>query len=304
VNFCGICLGNFEDIEDDGLVFIEDICRGETNFKKLPSPFDEHGYFECFKGETTEKLCPGKQLFNKTTGKCITIRKNVPKNIKKVIKPVIKPVKIIYKPKKTTPRPIRMVRDTHLKEEINICAGQPNWKMFKSPNACEEYFMCINEIPHIRQCTNDKWFEETRQECVIPRQSTCKRKAPEGYCDTIMNFQMLESQSSCEEYFMCVNGMAYFYHCPENEWFDQKRQKCDAKETSECALTKPPPVPHDICVGVSNFKYVRNPYNCTQYYQCIVEQPYFRSCKDKKFFDEERQMCDFPEKVECIQLMT
>ena len=85
---------------------MEDLCIEEPNFKKLPNPFDEHGYFQCYKGETLEKVCPGKQIFNETTQRCQYGKKTVTQSKKKSVnlaKPA--PINPMYAKKK-----IRVVR--------------------------------------------------------------------------------------------------------------------------------------------------------------------------------------------------
>lgn len=67
---------------------------------------------------------------------------------------------------------------------------------------------------------------------------------------------MLESPYYCEDYYLCVNDIAYYYRCDNKEWFDQQNQRCDHPDNVDCISYTPPDPPEDICDGVSNFKYV------------------------------------------------
>lgn len=141
-------------------------------------------------------------------------------------------------------------------EKLTNCIGQKNYILLPNTDSCETYFLCINEVTYPRDCPSGEWFDEVRQKCVPPRESRCTRQAPENFCNNVPNYQKLESPFYCEDYYVCVNFISYFYRCDNNQWFDQKNQRCDRPDNVDCILYNPPAPPEDLCQNVPNFKYV------------------------------------------------
>lgn len=68
------CLASLIDndpVADVG-IFMEDLCIGVKDHKKLTNPFDKNGFFECLDGQSIEKVCPGKRAFNPILEKCLS----------------------------------------------------------------------------------------------------------------------------------------------------------------------------------------------------------------------------------------
>lgn len=152
--------------------------------------------------------------------------------------------------------PFTEISSSDPQEELTNCVGQKNWIQLPHPDTCEKYFLCVNEVTYPRECPVGEWFDELRQKCVPPRESRCVHKAPENFCDGVPNFHLLESPNYCEDYYMCVNDIPYFYRCDNNLWFDQKNQRCDKPDIVDCIIYNPPNPPEDLCENVPNFKYV------------------------------------------------
>lgn len=68
-------------------------------------------------------------------------------------------------------------------------------------------------------------------------------------------------------------------------------------------LTTIPPwtTPHPLCWGVRPNQIVLIPYegDCRKYWACHGSTPELETCPVGFFFDPERQLCDFPETVDC-----
>uniref|UniRef100_A0A336LZT4 CSON009194 protein n=1 Tax=Culicoides sonorensis TaxID=179676 RepID=A0A336LZT4_CULSO len=315
------CIASIDDPVADSGIFMEDVCRDIENNVKLNNPFDKRSFFECIDGESIERVCPGKRSFDARQQKCVQdpksrlttrprpsprigVRPHSRENAKLIasrlrVKP--KPLNSYLKDPVIEKKLSRFVREIHSSEEgeLTMCKDQKNWIMLPNEEDCQKYYLCINEVTYPRECPDGDWFDQRRQGCVPQRESSCTREAPEGYCENVPNFQKLESPYYCEDYYMCVNDIAYYYRCDNNQWFDQKNQRCDKPENVDCLVFNPPNPPEDICVGVSNFKYVPSPYNCAHYYQCVFERPYFKKCAEGKWFDQEKQTCRDKQEVEC-----
>lgn len=104
---------------------MEDLCKDVKNHRKLPNPFDKHGFFECFNGESIEKVCPGKKNFDPTLKRCVaTSEKKAPSPPKTSLKDKLKkrqpsplaakfrlvPRAMLRDTRKTTKKPRRFVR--------------------------------------------------------------------------------------------------------------------------------------------------------------------------------------------------
>lgn len=151
---------------------------------------------------------------------------------------------------------------SHQKAEVNPCIGVSNYKKIRDQETCTSYYLCVHEVAYNYTCDNGKWFEESVQDCVAPRQSSCFPPAPEGYCHTILNFQMLESPHAFDEYYVCINEEPYYTRCNGNLKFDQGSQSCISDDEDECSSQVIPNPPVDICIGVANFIYVSSLKTC------------------------------------------
>ncbi|XP_063703940.1 peritrophin-48-like [Culicoides brevitarsis] len=308
------CLANLDNPTADSGIFMEDLCLNVKNHVKLANPFDKLGYFECVNGETIEKVCPGKREFNLKLQRCGSKGTSVKPTSKLTLKEKLKMRKqstlaskyqsIKAKPaiknfSAVTVKPKRFIREVRNSEELTQCVNQDNWKLLPHENNCRKYYLCVNEVTYPQQCSRGEWFDDERQGCVPQRESRCTHKAPENYCEGVPNFFKLESPDFCEDYFMCVNDISYFYRCDNGEWFDQKNQRCDSPDNVDCIIYNPPSPPDDLCDKVPNFKYVASPYSCSHYYQCILQRPYFKKCPEGYWFDNDKQSCRDKHEVEC-----
>lgn len=94
------------------------------------------------------------------------------------------------------------------------------------------------------------------------------------------------------------------HNCPEGLWFNSVQKRCVDYTISNCGIyTSAPPytTPTDICWGVLPGQIILKPYPgvCTSYYECAGVSLSVHDCPSSLWFSESRQLCDFPELVDC-----
>lgn len=129
------CLTSLDDPIAESGIFMEDLCKDVKNHRKLPNPFDKHGFFECFNGESIEKVCPGKKNFDPTLKRCVSMsEKKAPTPPKTSLKDKLKkrqpsplaakfrlvPKAMLRDTRKTTKKPRRFVRGLFLVTKLLI----------------------------------------------------------------------------------------------------------------------------------------------------------------------------------------
>lgn len=91
----------------------------------------------------------------------------------------------------------------------------------------------------------------------------------------------LPSQTSCEEFFLCFNGVPLQMKCAENLHFNPAKEKCDFKEKVKCSLGRPQ------CERTMN-KFFAHESSCNMFYYCrfghltVQRCPFFYNWNDEK----------------------
>jgi hypothetical protein len=94
-------------------------------------------------------------------------------------------------------------------------------------------------------------------------------------------------------YFQCVNGVGVEQMCPSGFYFDFPAQMCNPANTVVCS--NPP------CSGRPDNFFEDNVLGgCGDYFICFNGVGIPNTCPNGLYFDFERQMCDFPESVNCV----
>ncbi|XP_001848668.2 uncharacterized protein LOC6038983 [Culex quinquefasciatus] len=188
------------------------------------------------------------------------------------------------------------------------CDDVPNLSFVRNEDYCYRYFQCRNGVPFPLICQNNLWFSEEQQRCVDPDTIECEIDHPPppvtptpGICNDAEDGQLVQHPFHCNQYYLCVNGVGFPTICPSGQWFDEPNQTCNNPLFVDCphGPSTPAPDPFAVCEGVTDYHFVENDNYCYRYFQCIGGTPYPLVCHDGMWFDEERQLCDRPEYVEC-----
>ena len=181
----------------------------------------------------------------------------------------------------------------------NYCANAMNTTFVRNPISCGEFFQCINNEPHGRECDGRLWFNYVQQRCTEPNETFCILSSI--LCNDIDEDQRIRSATSCSDYIICSEGEPFPAFCNDHQWFDESRQICDEIENVECdleSLTESPFVSE--CNGVRDFRLVRSRESCTEHFVCITNEIRQRlTCPDGQWFDNDLQACNDSSNVFC-----
>ncbi|XP_050091536.1 uncharacterized protein LOC126575067 [Anopheles aquasalis] len=195
----------------------------------------------------------------------------------------------------------------------NICVGVANGQLTRNWNYCNQYYLCVNEIGWPQICPDGLWYDEDRKTCDVPENVQCPltpttvAPTPWDRCVGVEDLSFVSDDDFCYRYYQCVNGVPYPMICPNDQWFDERRQVCDFTQNVECEIhdVLPPPMPTDgICTGLSNSVQVQHPVFCNRFYICVDEIGFPQICAAGLWFHEERQTCASPLEVECPNGLT
>ncbi|CAO1435271.1 unnamed protein product, partial [Diamesa serratosioi] len=179
------------------------------------------------------------------------------------------------------------------------CTNAVNTTFVRNPISCSEYFQCINNEPHGRECDGRLWFNYIQQRCTDPFETFCILSRT--LCNGVDDEQRIRSATSCSDYIICFEGEPFPRFCNNHQWFDESRQICDDIENIECDLedlTKSPIASE--CNGVRDFRLVRSRDNCTDHFVCISNEITQRlTCHDGQWFDTDLQTCNDASNVTC-----
>ncbi|XP_001655682.2 peritrophin-48 [Aedes aegypti] len=189
----------------------------------------------------------------------------------------------------------------------NRCLGQPNFGLIYDPDYCYRFFKCMNGLPFPMVCWDGLWFDYASQTCVEPSETNCSATTPPpnpppvpNICDDVEDGHSVLHYRFCNAYFTCENQVGTPGQCRDGLWFDEDRQECAHAMDAYCPhgiVTTPRP---DVCSGVEDGRLVASPDSCSAYYVCANENGYRAFCPPGQYFDEERQMCDDQQNVDCL----
>lgn len=276
------------------LVFAQDVglCDDLEENTRLPSDVSCSEYLECINNSPVRRECPPGQYFDLNTSEC-----NDSENVECAADT-------------TTNAPV-----TRPGPQIN-CTGLNNFDYVPSPVSCSEYYQCIDNDAFLISCPRGLYFSRERQTCTYPNQANCVLDQPETIpppptrppptisCVGVPNFRFVRSLMSCENYYQCIDGNAFLLSCPVGQFFDEQRQTCDRAENVDCPIVQPPPPPiaPPTCNEDNNFRFIRNPLSCTEYFQCLNGTAFLFACPRGLYFNELIQTCDYPSNVECVTI--
>ncbi|XP_055544551.1 uncharacterized protein LOC129729757 [Wyeomyia smithii] len=258
------------------------LCDDVPNYSYVPSPNYCYRFFQCIDGAPFPMHCGGSLWFDRERQICAE-----PQEVTCIVNP---------NPPVVPPTP-------------GICTGQANGRQVSSPRACNQFYVCVDEIGYALVCPENLWFDEFHQICSPPSSTYCPlapvvtTPSPYERCIDVSNFGMVRNDFYCYRYFQCVDDIPYPMICRAGYWFDLERQMCDLSLNVQCELRPGNPGPiiptPAICEGTSDGSFERNWSFCNQYYLCVGEEAFPQICPDGLWFDDHRETCDLPANVYC-----
>ncbi|XP_065076078.1 uncharacterized protein LOC135699719 [Ochlerotatus camptorhynchus] len=258
------------------------LCDQIPDYSYVSNPNYCYRFFQCIDGAPYPMICRGNLWFDEEHQIC-----SDPDEVECIVNP---------NPPIVPPTP-------------GICNGARDGQQVRNPRACNQFYVCVDQIGFSLVCPDGLWFDEFHQICSPASQTYCPlapdvtTPSPYERCEGAENYSMLRNDFYCYRYYQCIDEVAYPMICRPGRWFDFERQVCDVSANVQCELRPGNPGPivptPGICIGATNGRFERNWNHCNQYYLCVDEVGYPQICPDGLWFDENRQSCDRPENVYC-----
>jgi hypothetical protein len=139
-----------------------------------------------------------------------------------------------------------------------FCTGAPDNTFVRDPSACYRFFRCSAGVAHLEYCPEGQYFDFDRQLCdnqdlvlcfdegggtVYPTpiaETTEPATSNVDYlCIGVPDNSYVKSYEACNQYYQCMNGIAFPLLCPQGQYFEMTRQTCDDAENVVCDLSPP-----------------------------------------------------------------
>lgn len=245
------------DPDDANCPFDEPFSCPETGVHQLPHPDNCEKYYLCVNGNEMEMTCPN---------------------------------------------------DLHWSPHLNICtdparAGCDGWECDADstevsfiPNTedCEAYFICFfgNKMP--MTCSNGQHWSISENICMSPNDAQCPfdfsaRQYADADCPAT-GVVSIPNPGSCEEYYLCVNGMALPRQCSSGLHFSRTLGTCVHPDVAECFLDGCPP---------GQLGFLPHEEDCNLYYLCFGGNKHLMSCPNDLHWSVETNSCMDPYEAGC-----
>jgi len=193
-----------------------------------------------------------------------------------------------------------------------ICEQSTGVKMQPWSKSCQEYALCVEGVPQIRDCGAGMEFDEVTRTCVKNGNGKCSFNP----CTVEQTGQFLPSHR-CNEYYTCIPGTTVIQACPEGSGFSTSASKCVPWEESNCnpqggRSARLVPFPKDdklplkpeqhanvACPRIVGTSLYPNPFDCSYYLVCENGDGYFAKCREGTAFDVTAQTCIEASKAVC-----
>ncbi|KOX69318.1 Peritrophin-48 [Melipona quadrifasciata] len=166
------------------------------------------------------------------------------------------------------------------------------------------YYECVNGQYVERQCPGGKIFDEKSSRCV-----TEVRCLPTKY-------ELIPNEANCSLYYECKDGVKTEKRCKNGLSFDAVKQmcswppsrhvfnpiieSCDRPQNYQCPEDFTV-IPDQDCQCACENCIPRYPdnANCSRYFECENNKKVSKECPPKLAYDPKRQICDYPQNVNC-----
>ncbi|XP_026462456.1 peritrophin-1-like [Ctenocephalides felis] len=203
--------------------------------------------------------------------------------------------------------------------------------LFANPEDCNSFYQCRKGVPILLPCPNDLQWNDDIKLCDYPIIDGCKagnlvkspRTAatdfiPESVierCKRSVEGTMLADPEDCAGFYVCSSGVPHNKTCSPGLLYHDSLHVCDWPENVDCCenggetpevtvapkpdTTVDPDIPTECSPDVD---FIPNFEDCSSYYQCQGQELILLQCPDSLFWNQDKEMCDFPENTKCYIL--
>ncbi|XP_037904525.1 fibrillin-3-like [Hermetia illucens] len=240
-------------------------------------------FFRCIDNQAFTYECPSGLIFNQLTNECDWPQTSECRNVTK----------------RVPPPPCVGVKDNTLVENLNT--------------SCRSFFICEYSHPVEKFCQEGMLFNIKTLACDWPENVKCgahlihreRRDVDTPDCFNIKQNKFYGiTKDGCQTFFKCLENKPFVYDCPPELIFNTEKGECDYPEATKCEGPEVDEIkePVNPCLGKASGTFVVNFDNdCKSFFVCDNDKPLEKFCEDGMLFNAESQVCDWPEKVRCIE---
>lgn len=192
-------------------------CEGRGDFDFIPSTNACTEYYQCINEVPVRMACPRGYYFSYDISQCLPSREAIC---------------ILYPSAVTAAMKSPMTFPFIKTDEPTIsCNGVDNFRFIPSPVSCVNYYQCIDGNAYLLSCPRELHFSEVRQTCDRPENVNCAvteppppppTRPPPPSCEGVENFRFIPSPFACNEYFQCIDEVAFLLECPRGLYFNER----------------------------------------------------------------------------------
>jgi len=180
---------------------------------------------------------------------------------------------------------------------------------------CDKYYEC-NIKGQLREhlCPDGFVYDIPLQNCDHPVKVNCSTRPllqepqPSANCSRANGFFPWPANESCQNFFDCREGTAYFQTCPVGVIFDPGLNSCATPDQStrlECTHGEMnflnftcPTYTQDSVLEFGNHERLAHPDDCQKYFTCLrYGAPRLATCPRKRVFNQKTGQCGAPKEV-------
>lgn len=193
---------------------------------------------------------------------------------------------------------------------------------FADPEQCDLYYECVDNVAEVKLCPDGLLFADGNPNvelCDYPFNVDCGQREfvqePEtgidSRCARANGYFNHESETVCDKFYNCVNGMAYELPCAGGLVFDERQGTCVRKEqASKYAKVCPTPTvkaniegfscPDTVTLGPNGQPLAhpsfRHPSSCQKFINCFFSKDIRElGCMEGQVYDYVSMKCTSPE---------
>ncbi|EDV97902.1 GH17131 [Drosophila grimshawi] len=218
-----------------------------------PNPTSCASYYRCSNKNTVRSLkCPAGKEYNSKSGKCSTARRGL----------------------------CKLSLAAPLAEPSNVCSSEVSGAYLSKTGYCGEFFICDDQVAYPQVCDAGSMFDITTNGCVPDTESVCWQ----NFCLTKTTGEVIASETSCLNYYVCEDGQTTQKTCASGTYFDDSVASCVVDENNSHCW-------ENFCVGKADGSAVADADKCTIFYVCYNQMATSQECPTGSYFEESGPHC-------------
>jgi Chitin binding Peritrophin-A domain len=143
----------------------------------------------------------------------------------------------------------------------NRCESKENGATLPSPDSCEAYVLCFNQMEINLECPAEHWYDMVSNSCLPQADAKCYMLMQGAQCPD-QGLASIPHPDSCERYFICYDGERIERSCFEGLHWNAEQEQCMEPRLAGCEKKEELSCPQVSVPGEVVF--LPNPSSCTR----------------------------------------